>query len=203
MADLTCFSVLAMWTLAESKSCSSTVRIHAPTAIFFAFVTLLSAVSVAATVFVWSSPTEFSQRDCLNLVWSGFSMLIAFVALLVCVELPRFGQEELIRIRVPATLQVGYATHQVTIEEMSTQHVVINNLEAKNIGEAALDFGNLGWMKIDLSTENLSHCFRISPNFEQHNAILRMLFRRSPDNVASTGRLSKSMLTLCRRAFIG
>ena len=112
----------------------STVRIHAPTAIFFAFVTLLSAISIAATVFVWSSPTELSQRDCLNLVWSCFSMLIAFISLLVCIELPRFGQEELIKIMVPATLRVGDVTHQVNIEAMSTQHVVISNGHAQRQG---------------------------------------------------------------------
>lgn len=181
----------------------STVRIHAPTATFFAFATLLSATSVAATVFIWSSPTEFSQRDCLNLVWSGFSMLISFISLLVCIELPRFGQEELIKMRIPATLQAGYARHQVTIEAMSTQHVVINNLEANDWGEGTLKFGHVGWIKIDLSGGNLSHCFRISPGFEQHNEILRMLFRQPPDNVARTGTLGKSMVTLCRRAFVG
>ncbi|MEK1889320.1 MAG: glycosyltransferase [Phyllobacterium sp.] len=181
----------------------STIRIHAPTAIFFGLVTLLSATSVASTVFVWSSPTEFSQRDCLNLVWSGFSMLIAFVSLLVCIELPRFGQEELIKVSVPATLRIGDTEHQVKIEAMSTENVVISNMEAHASGEGELYLGATGWMKIDLSDENSSNCFAISPGFEQHNAILRMLFRQSPDNVASTGRLTTSMLTLCRRAFVG
>ncbi len=181
----------------------STIRIHAPTAIFFGLVTLLSAISVATTVFVWSSPTEFSQRDCLNLVWSAFSMLIAFVSLLVCIELPRFGQEELIKVAVPATLRLGDVVRQVEIEAMSTEHVVISNLDALGSGDKALHLAGVGWIKIDLNGENSRNAFRISPGFEQHNAILRTLFRQAPNNVASTGTLGQSMLTLCKRAFIG
>lgn len=65
------------------------MRIHGPTALFFAIVTVTSAVSVLLAVYAWDTPVEFSARDCLNLIWSAVAMVIAFTSLICCIELPR------------------------------------------------------------------------------------------------------------------
>jgi cellulose synthase (UDP-forming) len=181
----------------------STIRIHTPTAVFFGLVTLLSAFSVVSTVFMWSSPVEFSARDCMNLIWSAFSMLIAFVSLLVCIELPRFGQEELINVQMQSSLRSAGAICEVHIDALSTAHVLIKNVTLSGAGDEAVSIGGVGWVAIGADPSMPPHCFRILPTPQQHDDILRMLFQKSPDNVAKTGTLSRSIIGLCRRAFVG
>jgi cellulose synthase (UDP-forming) len=181
----------------------STIRIHAPTAIFFGMVTLLSAFSVVSTVFIWSSPVEFSARDCMNLFWSAFSMLIAFVSLLVCIELPRFGQEELIEFHLQSSLRTEGAIRDIDIDALSTQSVLIKNLNLSGVEDEAVFISGVGWVGIEADTSMPPNCFRIRPNFQQHNDILHTLFRKAPDNVAKSGTLSSSLIGLCRRAFVG
>ncbi len=181
----------------------STIRIHAPTAIFFGLVTLLSAFSVVTTVFAWSSPAEFSERDCMNLVWSAFSMLIAFVSLLVCIELPRFGQEELIKVHMRSSHRTKGAIHEIRIDALSTQNALIEGLKLSGAEDEAVFISGVGWVRIESEMSMPPNWFRIVPNFQQHNDILRTLFRKAPDNVAKTGMLGKSMIGLCRRALFG
>ncbi|HTF71299.1 MAG TPA: glycosyltransferase family 2 protein [Edaphobacter sp.] len=178
----------------------SKIRIHAPTAAFFGVVTLLSAFSIVSTVFVWSSPIEFSERDCLNLVWSAFAMLIGFVSLLVCIELPRFGQEELIKIQMQSSLRAGGIVRDIQIEALSTQNVLITDLELSGAEDEAVFIHGIGWVKVEFDSSLPPNCFRILPSFQQRNDILRALFRKAPDNVASVGMLGKSMIRLCKRA---
>lgn len=181
----------------------STIRIHTPTAVFFGLVTLLSAFSVVTTVFIWSSPVEFSARDSMNLVWSGFSMLIAFISLLVCIELPRFGQEELIGVQMQSSLRTAGAIRDIHIDALSTQNVLIKNLTLSGEEDEAVFISDVGWVKIETDRSMPLNCFRIVPSFQQHNDILRMLFRKAPDNVAKIGALGGSMIGLCRRALVG
>ena len=186
----------------------SKIRIHLPTAAFFGIVTLLSAFSIVSTVFVWSSPAEFSDRDCLNLVWSAFAMLIAFVSLLVCIELPRLGQEELIHgdtlsaVRI-ASLRGAGTTRQVRINALSTQHVWIENLILSGSDDEALFISGIGWLEIKTDPSMPSDHYRILPDFLQHNELVRILFRIAPDNVAKVGILGKSAFSLLRRALLG
>ncbi|ATU95691.1 glycosyltransferase family 2 protein [Phyllobacterium zundukense] len=181
----------------------STIRIHAPTAIFFGLVTLLSAFSVVTTVFAWSSPTEFSERDCMNLVWSAFSMLIAFVSLLVCIELPRFGQEELIKVHMRSSHRAKGTIREIRIDALSTQNALIEGLNLSGAEDEAVFISGVGWVRIESEMSMPPNWFRIVPNFQQHNDILHTLFRKAPDNVAKTGMLGKSMIGLCRRALFG
>jgi cellulose synthase (UDP-forming) len=181
----------------------STTRIHPPTAIFFGLITLLSAFSVVSTVFTWSSPVEFSARDCMNLVWSAFSMLIAFVSLLVCIELPRFGREELIKIRLRALLRSAGATREIDVDALSTEHALIKDVKLSGAEDEAVFLNGVGWIAIGVDPLMRQSCFAIMPSFQQHNDILRLLFRKAPDNVAKTGTLGRSVITLCRRAFVG
>lgn len=43
--------------------------------------------------------------------------------------------------------------------------------------------------------------FTLTPTADQHRAILRLLFRNAPENVAEQGDLLKSMQMLLARAF--
>ncbi|MDU6726698.1 MAG: glycosyltransferase, partial [Bradyrhizobium sp.] len=64
-------------------------RVHAKLATLFG---LIAASSAASIVWAFISPTaasEISSIDYFNLMWAGIAMLIAFIAFLVCFELPR------------------------------------------------------------------------------------------------------------------
>lgn len=138
----------------------------------------------------------------MNLVWSAFSMLIAFVSLLVCIELPRFGQEELIKIRLRALLRSAGAMREIDVDALSTEHALIKDVKLSGAEDEAVFFNGVGWVAIGVDPSMPQSCFAIMPSFQQHNDILRLLFRKAPDNVAKTGTLGRSVITLCRRAFV-
>jgi cellulose synthase (UDP-forming) len=68
----------------------STPRVHGKLAAAFG---IIAASSAANIVWAFVSPTaagEISALDFFNLLWAGIAMLIAFIAFLLCFELPRF-----------------------------------------------------------------------------------------------------------------
>src|SRR5258708_13016402 len=67
----------------------SAPRVHWKLASVFGLISLSSALSI---VWAFVSPyaaTEISSIDFFNLIWAGIAMVIAFIAFLLCFELPR------------------------------------------------------------------------------------------------------------------
>lgn len=180
----------------------SQVRIHGPTALFFALVTVASAISILVAVYGWDAPVEFSARDCLNLIWSAVAMVIAFISLLCCIELPRFEKEEPIGVDIGGQLRCGDEVTAVRIRTLSTETVSLSGLSSSSLNAESLFVPEVGWLKID-ATQDLpaSGKFTLFPTDEQHRAIVRLLFRTAPENVAEQGDLLKSMQMLLARAF--
>jgi cellulose synthase (UDP-forming) len=83
----------------------SAPRVHWKLASVFGLISLSSAASV---VWAFVSPyaaSEISSLDFFNLIWAGIAMLIAFIAFLVCFELPR--GEALFAVDEAAQLALG------------------------------------------------------------------------------------------------
>ncbi|MDE1993918.1 MAG: glycosyltransferase [Rhizobiaceae bacterium] len=179
----------------------STIRIHRPTALFFGFVAAMSAFSVIRAVYDWDAPSEFSARECLNLVWSSVAMLIAFTSLICCIELPRFGQEEPIEMTIPAKHRANGRVEDVTISALSTEGATVPGLTVNGAEDEAVFIPEVGWVQIGPSPTPSVTQLSLSPTPDQHNAILRLLFRTAPDNVAEKGDLRRSVHMLLSRAF--
>src|SRR3982075_4660603 len=83
----------------------SAPRVHWKLASVFGLISLRSAARI---VWAFVSPygaSEISSIDFFNLLWAGIAMLIAFIAFLVCFELPR--GEALFAVDEAAQLAVG------------------------------------------------------------------------------------------------
>ena len=180
----------------------SRMRVHTPTALFFGVVTVLSGLSVLSTVLAWSAPTDFSEREILNLVWSLVSMTISFVSLLVCIELPRYGQEEVIDVALDGQYRQAGQTVDVSVGGLSADRVRIPGLNAAQTDDAAVYLPQIGWVRI-AEVHEAGGGLTIVPTTEQRNGILRLLFGVSRAQVADRGSLRASMAGLLRRAFIG
>ena len=179
----------------------SQVRVHLPTAIFFAFVTLSSAVSIMLAVYGLDAPSELSSRDCLNLIWSAVAMVIAFTSFICCIELPRFGKEEMIGVDFRGQLRSASSTRPVRITGLSTENITLAAVPSSS-DVTDVFVPEAGWMRISPAEHaQNSGKFDIHPSDEQRRSILRLLFRKAPENVAEQGDLMKSMRILLARAF--
>lgn len=178
------------------------MRVHLPTALFFGLVTVLSALSVLQTVLAWSAPTDFSEREILNLLWSLVSMSIAFVSLLVCIELPRNGQEEVIDVALDGQYRRAGQTIDVVIRGLAADCVRIPGLEPAGAQDEAVCLPEIGWVRV-AGVDAAGKGMTIMPTTEQRNGILRLLFGVAPAQIADRGRLRSSMTGLLRRAFVG
>ncbi|MGG6897603.1 MULTISPECIES: glycosyltransferase family 2 protein [Rhizobium] len=181
----------------------SQIRIHGPTASFFALVAAASAISVVVVVYGWDAPVEFSARDCLNLIWSAVAMIIAFTSLLCCIELPRMDQEELIAIGLNGQLNCGGETAPARIVGLSTQSALLAALPScHSVVPNALFVPEVGWVRIHPDQLTVAaRKLRLDPSEDQHRGILRLIFRNAPKNVAEKGDLRRSMQALLARAF--
>ncbi|MDP3077710.1 MAG: cellulose synthase, partial [Bradyrhizobium sp.] len=70
----------------------SVPRVHWKPAATFGLIAASSAASIAWAFVSPHAAGEISSLDYFNLLWAGIAILIAFIALLVCFELPR-GEE--------------------------------------------------------------------------------------------------------------
>jgi cellulose synthase (UDP-forming) len=92
----------------------SAPRVHWKLASVFGLISLSSAASV---VWAFVSPyaaSEISSLDFFNLIWAGIAMLIAFIAFLVCFELPRgealFAVDEAAQLALGDNVIAGHVT---------------------------------------------------------------------------------------------
>jgi cellulose synthase (UDP-forming) len=176
----------------------SRIRVHRPTALFFGAISILSATSILSVVFGADTPTELSPADILNLIWSAVAMVISFISLIVCVELPRVGQEELITTSVTTTARCDGDTMPVCISALSTEKMELSTTISVPVVFDEVLLPGLGWLRL-MATG--SGDYAINPDIEQKRWILRTLFRKSPGHIAHMGKLTTSIQSLLRRAF--
>jgi cellulose synthase (UDP-forming) len=132
----------------------SAPRVHWKLASVFGLISLSSAASV---VWAFVSPyaaSEISSLDFFNLIWAGIAMLIAFIAFLVCFELPR--GEALFAVDEAAQLALGdnvIAGHVTGLSTSGAQMSFARNLPARLSSQTVqLYLATLGWIEAEVSS---------------------------------------------------
>jgi cellulose synthase (UDP-forming) len=184
----------------------SAPRVHWKLASVFGLISLSSAASV---VWAFVSPyaaSEISSLDFFNLIWAGIAMLIAFIAFLVCFELPR--GEALFAVDEAAQLALGdnvIAGHVTGLSTSGAQMSFARNLPARLSSQTVqLYLATLGWIEAEVSScSETAIGLRLRPTRTQHEQLVVRLFGTSYSTVADTASMSGAILGTISRAFRG
>jgi cellulose synthase (UDP-forming) len=184
----------------------STPRVHWKLASVFGLISLSSAVSI---VWAFVSPyaaSEISSVDFFNLLWAGIAMLIAFIAFLVCFELPRgetlFPVDEAAQLALDDSVISGHVTGLSTSSaQMSCARTLPAHLSNQTV---QLYLDTLGWIEAEVSSCSKAVIeLRLRPTFAQHKQLVVTLFGSSSSNVADTARMSGAIFGTIARGFRG
>jgi cellulose synthase (UDP-forming) len=184
----------------------SAPRVHWKLASVFGLISLSSAASI---VWAFVSPyaaSEISSLDYFNLLWAGIAMLIAFIAFLVCFELPRgdalFAVDETAQLALDDNVISGHVTGLSTSSaQMSFAQTFTARLSNQPV---RLYLDALGWIEAEVSSSSKAVIgLRLRPTLAQHKQLVVALFGSSSSNVADTARMSGAILGTISRAFRG
>jgi cellulose synthase (UDP-forming) len=181
-------------------------RVHWKLASVFGLISLSSAASI---VWAFVSPyaaSEISSVDFFNLLWAGIAMLIAFIAFLVCFELPR--GETLFAVDEAAQLAFGDSVifgHVTGLSTSSAQMSVARTFPARLSDQTVqLYLDALGWIEAEVSScSEAAIGLRLRPTLTQHQQLVVRLFGTSYSNVADTASMSGAILGTISRGFRG
>jgi cellulose synthase (UDP-forming) len=170
---------------------------------------LIAASSAASIVWAFVSPYaagEISPLDFFNLAWAGIAMLIAFIAFLVCFELPR-GQEVFeIDEHGHFAINGEVLACRVAALSMSSVQIICPARGDKNLvgAPSQLHLDWLGWIDVSVTARSESVISaHMRPDFEQRKRMVVRLFSSSQGNVTGTARLSGAFAALARRGLRG
>ena len=184
----------------------SAPRTHWKLASVFGLISLSSAVSI---IWAFVSPyaaSEISSLDFFNLLWAGIAMLIAFIAFLVCFELPRgetvFAVDEAAKLALDDRVISGHVTGLST---SSAQIFFAQNSPACLSHQTVqLYLDALGWIDAEVSSSsNAVITLRLRPTFAQHKQLVVRLFSSSSNNVADTANMRGVIVGTISRGFRG
>jgi cellulose synthase (UDP-forming) len=133
-------------------------------------------------------------------------MLIAFIAFLVCFELPR--GEALFAVDEAAQLALGDNVIAGRVTGLSTsgaQMSFARNLPARLSSQTVqLYLATLGWIEAEVSScSETAIGLRLRPTLTQHEQLVVRLFGTSYSTVADTASMSGAILGTISRAFRG
>jgi cellulose synthase (UDP-forming) len=184
----------------------SAPRTHWKLASVFGLISLNSAVSI---VWAFVSPyaaSEISSLDFFNLLWAGIAMLIAFIAFLVCFELPRgealFAVDEAAKLALDDDVISGLVTGLST---STAQISLARNFPARLSNQAVqLYLDALGWIEAEVSSSSKAVIrLRLRPTSAQHKQLVVRLFGSSSSNVADTASMRGVIFGTISRGFRG
>jgi cellulose synthase (UDP-forming) len=184
----------------------SAPRVHWKLASVFGLISLSSAASI---VWAFVSPYaagEISSLDYFNLLWAGIAMLIAFIAFLVCFELPRgdalFVVDEAAQLALDDNVISGHVTGLST---SSAQMSLAQTLPARLSDQTVrLYLDTLGWIEAEVSSCSKAVIgLRLRPTFAQHKQLVVTLFGSPSSNVADTARMRGTIFGTISRGFRG
>jgi cellulose synthase (UDP-forming) len=141
------------------------------------------------------------------LLWAGIAMLIAFIAFLVCFELPR--GEALFAVDEEAMLALDddvVISGLVTGLSTSTAQISLTrNVPARLSNQTVqLYLDALGWIEGEVSScSEAAIGLRLRPTLTQHQQLVVRLFGTSYSNVADTASMSGAILGTISRGFRG
>ena len=183
----------------------SAPRVHWKLAAIFG---LIAASSAASIVWAFVSPYaagEISPIDYFNLLWAGIAMLIAFIAFLVCFELPR--GEEMFEMDEDAQFASDgeVLACRVNALSMSSVRLICATTGRDLAGSPSklyLDW--LGWIDVSITSRTGNMVLaRLQPSLEQRQRLVVRLFSASYGNIAGTASLRGAFAGLARRGFRG
>ena len=181
-------------------------RVHAKLATLFG---LIAASSAASIVWAFISPTaasEISSIDYFNLMWAGIAMLIAFIAFLVCFELPR--GEDLFPSGEAGWLAKDNEVVPCRIEALSLSSARVAGLRHQRLttpgSRLPLHLDGLGWIEASVSavSKTTMH-LRLQPSEAQRRQLVLRLFSSSCGVITGRARLRGALAGLARRGFAG
>jgi cellulose synthase (UDP-forming) len=184
----------------------SAPRTHWKLASVFGLISLSSAASI---VWAFVSPyaaSEISSLDFFNLLWAGIAMLIAFVAFLVCFELPRgealFAVDEAAKLALDDHVFSGRVT---ALSTSSAQMSLARNLPARLSNQTVrLYLDATGWIEAEVSgSSRAGITLGLRPTSAQHRQLVVRLFGSSSSNVADTAKLRGVIFGTISRGFRG
>jgi len=184
----------------------SAPRVHWKLASVFGLISLSSALSI---VWAFVSPyaaTEISSIDFFNLLWAGIAMVIAFIAFLVCFELPRgealFAVDEAAQLALDDNVISGHVTGLST---SSAQIFCARNLPARLSNPTVkLYLDALGWIEAEVSScSETAIGLRLRPTLTQREQLVVTLFGSSSSNVADTASMRGAIFGTISRGFRG
>jgi cellulose synthase (UDP-forming) len=184
----------------------SAPRTHWKLASVFGLISLSSAVSI---VWAFVSPyaaSEISSLDFFNLLWAGIAMLIAFIAFLVCFELPR--GEALFAVDQAAQLALDdnvISCHVTGLSTSSAQMSLAEALPARLSNQTVrLYLDALGWIEAEVSSCSKAVMgLRLRPTFAQHRQLVVTLYGSSSSHVADTASMRGAIFGTISRGFRG
>jgi cellulose synthase (UDP-forming) len=163
-------------------------------------------VSIAWAFISPDAAGEISSLDFFNLLWAAIAMLIAFIAFLVCFELPRaqarFAVDEFAQLSFDGELISG------RVQELSLSSARMScaaNLPARLFNRPVqLHLGGLGWINAEISScSEAVVALRLRPTSSQHRQLVIRLFTSSSVGVADTASMGGAIVGTISRGFRG
>lgn len=181
-------------------------RVHGKLAAAFG---LIAASSAASIVWAFVSPyaaSEISAIDFFNLLWAAIAMLVAFVAFLVCFELPR--GEEMFPAGDDGWLAADDELRPCRVAALSlssAQLVCSHGYPPDRPGSRVhLHLEWLGWTSVTIvSRADTLLLVRLEPDFEQRRRLVVELFSSSCGAITSEASLRGALAGLARRGLVG
>lgn len=170
----------------------------------FGGMSLLSAGSILWAYFGPYSASEVSPLDYFNLVWAGVSMLLTFIAFLVCFELPRV--DEAFHLAVPSLVEQDGNVAECVLVTVSERRAAITIPPGELVTDAgrasSVLMPTVGWVRaetIDGSGRDLH--VELHPTAEQRRQLIVFLFSQPMRHIAESARMGGALRGLFRRAF--
>ncbi|SHL43919.1 cellulose synthase (UDP-forming) [Bradyrhizobium lablabi] len=183
----------------------SAPRVHWKLASVFGLISLSSAASIMWAFVSPYAASEISSLDFFNLLWAGIAMLIAFIAFLVCFELPR--RETLFDVDEAAKLALGgdvIPGHVTRLSTSSAQMSCARTLPARLSSTVQLYLDALGWIEAEvLSCSEAIIGLRLRPTPAQRRQLVVTLFGSASNNVAESASMRGVIFGTISRGFRG
>lgn len=185
----------------------SAVSVHWPLATVFASIVAVLTFSLFWPALSGTVPAVADPGATLNRFWTVVSMVLAFVALLVCVELPRPRAEERFAVDEPGVYDAGSGSAACRIVDLSVSGASIRPGAVEGtllpLGQRLMlsvaNVGDLPAYVVRHTDDRIGVAFDAAPMLRRR--MIQRLFSRSPSNVAETAAPGAAFLGLFRRAF--
>ena len=169
----------------------------------FGAITLLSAGSILWSFISPYTPSEISSLDYFNLIWAGISMLISFVAFVVCFE--RARRPEQFHADEPSVIRYSIGSDPCVLSTVGLAAATVfatRNREQSERSIIAVFVASVGWVS---AAESLVQGDRIElclhPTVLQRRALILRLYTTAADPIARTADWAGAVRGLLRRCF--